>query len=167
MISLQIKNLGVLERFNAKLDKIHASNIKDGISGELAKVGAGYAQQLYTGSATATYETSGNGEANIIAKGHGILYREYGTGYIGEGTYEGNLPTRQFEFQSRGESQTTKGWEYHYWDNQHPQEALGGWYFGKNFTRGQKAEAQMWKTYIYLRDNKAQIVGDFLRAVNK
>lgn len=167
MISLQIENLGALSRFNDKLDKLHSTDIKDGIAGKLAETGASYAQGMYSGSATATYETYGNGEASIVATGNGILYREYGTGYVGEGTYEGNLPTREFRFESRNEQHTTHGWEYHYWDNQHPKQALGGWFFGNVFTRGQVAEAQMWKTYTYLRDNKGKIVKDFLRAVNK
>ena len=167
MISLQIENLGALKRFSDKLGKLYATDLSSAVAGELAKAGAQYAQQLYTGSATAVAEISGNGEATVTATGHGLLYREYGTGYVGEGTYEGNLPQRPFNFSSRGETFSLTEWTYHYWDKLHEKQALGGWYFNGKFTRGEPAQAQMWKTYLYLRENKAQIVQDFLRAVNK
>ena len=67
-----------------------------------------------------------------------MAFSEYGTGVVGKGTYEGELPTQKLEFESpSGVQQSTEGWQYNYRKEQGQTEM--DW-------TGFRANAQMFKT---------------------
>lgn len=86
-----------------------------------------------------------------------IAYREFGTGIIGENTYEGKLPTQTISFEDRqGVKWETSGWQYAYRFKQTRR--------GSPF-KGQVAKMPMFKTGQRLRayigsELKKDIKGD-------
>ena len=73
-----------------------------------------------------------------------IAYREFGTGIVGENSYEGKLPTQDISFEDlNGVEWTTKGWEYAYRYKQTQK--------GTPF-KGQKAQMPMYQTAKELRE---------------
>jgi hypothetical protein len=114
-----------------------------------------YAENQYTqyghSSVTVSYENHGS-TATIFANGNAVAFFEFGTGEVGRGTYpsESYLPSSGVPI--------TGDWEYYY-----PSEAkatvngVKGWWWGAKFVKGNKAEAEMWRTAEYIR-RKAHII---------
>lgn len=114
-----------------------------------------YAETQYTqyghSSVTVSYENHGS-RATIFANGNAVAFFEFGTGEVGRGTYpsESYLPSSGVPI--------TGDWEYYY-----PSEAkatvngVKGWWWGAKFVKGNKAEAEMWRTAEYIR-RKAHLI---------
>lgn len=66
------------------------------------------------------YSTGDKGSRKIIMSGEGLRYQEYGTGIVGDGTYEGKLPSEPITFESGKKIWTTSGWQYAYRNKQKP-----------------------------------------------
>ena len=117
-----------------------------------------YAEQQYAqyghSSITVSFEPHGT-RATIYAKGDAVAFFEFGTGEVGRGTYpsEAYLPSSGVPI--------TGEWEYYYIDKEHSHKdtvnGVKGWWWGANFVKGNKAEAEMWRTAEYIR-RKAHII---------
>ena len=145
----------VVERYGELLKEFRGAIIA------LCEDASEYAQQQYAqyghSNIIVSYEPHGN-RATISAKYAGksekspIAFFEFGTGEVGRGTYpsESYLPSSGVPI--------TGDWEYYY-----PSEAkatingVKGWWWGANFVKGNKAEAEMWRTAEYIR-RKAHII---------
>lgn len=157
-----------LNRFRQRLGVLQEPNLLEEITRELVSDGTKYLASLYEDPAIlVTSEVNGN-QAYIFAEGEQIAYLEYGTGYVGKGTYEGNLPpaTQVITFiDAFGYPMHTNGWEYYY-DNPRTKR-MGGWFYSDDdgelhFTEGDKAQAQMWQTAQHLRENAPNIINQVL-----
>ena len=86
--------------------------------------------------------------ATIYAKGNAVAFFEFGTGEYAKGTYQGNLPQSGVPL--------TGNWEYYY-KSEHKGERNGikGWFLDEErtiFLKGNEAEAEMWETSQYIRE---------------
>lgn len=161
---------GGLNRFAKRLESNSSDNFANVVANAIAEEGEKIATDKYLGTSVQVipHSEAVNGETSIIARGEGIAYMEFGTGLVGDGTYPdaSKLPKETLTFESpkpkKGEPSnpenihTTNGWEYYY-DNPKTK-VLGGWFYGKTFTRGQPAQAQMFYTSKELRDKIPEIV---------
>lgn len=147
-------DLSGLRNFTEKVKSIKSTyNDFNAILNKICEVGSSYAKSLYGNSqnASVSYQIKNENSATIYANGKKIAYMEYGTGEIGRGSYDGDLPTQNISFFSERlqTDVTLNGWVYSYAneldDSQEPWD-------------GFSAKAQMWKTANYLRDNIASIV---------
>lgn len=150
--------------------KAHKGQVKlDMVCKEVANLGVEICAEEYakTGvNPTSITANINNNSVNLIAHGSHLAFSEYGTGLVGEGTYEGDLPTQTLIFESpKGEQQSTQGWEYYY--NNPKTKIMGGWFYGNNFTQGQKAQAQMWKTSRRLREEMPKQIKEKLKRSGK
>ena len=114
-----------------------------------------YAENQYTqyghSSVTVSYENHGS-TATIFANGNAVAFFEFGTGEVGRGTYpsETYLPSSGVPI--------TGDWEYYYpSDAKATVNGVKGWWWGAKFVKGNKAEAEMWRTAEYIR-RKAHII---------
>ncbi len=149
-----------LDRYYSKLKNISGENLQENALELLVDKGMENAKYEYGGTHFEVESEVDNNKARIIASGSGIAYDEYGTGLVGEGTYEGELPTQTLTFESPKRKSwdsrpprinTTHGWEYYY-DN--PETKMsGGWFtvFG-GFVRGQVASMRMYRTAKSLKE---------------
>lgn len=146
-----------ITNFRNRLQKLKQTT-SDELALAISKYGSDYAQSLYSGdSIMVSAENTGNGKAKITAEGKQVAFLEYGTGLVGKGSYEGNLPTEPITFESAGKTHTTNGWEYYY-DNPDTKATVNnvkGWFWGNNFSEGWKAQAQMWHTAEHIRKGGA------------
>lgn len=135
--------------FSAKL-QVASKDLPQQCANKIAEEGVEIATQLYDGKAivSANFGTGGNSE--IIAKGKGIMFQEYGTGTRGEGTYdESKLPSQTFEFESpQGVPRKTDGWVYNYMKKLY--------YPNKEDVEGHPAGRQMLDTSLALRQKYAK-----------
>lgn len=155
-----------LNRFRQRLGVLQDNNLLEEITRELVSEGTKHLTSLYNDtSILVTSEVNGN-QAYIFAEGEKIAYLEYGTGYIGEKTYDGKLPEIEITFiDAFGIPQRTEGWEYYY-DNPRTKR-MGGWFYTDDdgelhFTEGDVAQAQMWRTAQWLRENAYNIINQVL-----
>ena len=86
--------------------------------------------------------------ATIYAKGKAVAFFEFGTGEYAKGTYQGELPQSGVPL--------TGNWEYYY-KSEHKGEKNGikGWFLDEEktlFVKGNPAEAEMWETSQYIRE---------------
>ena len=149
-----------LDRYYSKLQNIKGDVLQQNALELLVDKGMSEAQTEYGGTHFEVASEVDDKNARIIASGSGIAYDEYGTGLVGEGTYEGELPTQTLTFISpkrkAGDTRpprvnTTQGWEYYY-DNPETK-FMGGWFMGKGgFTRGQVASMRMYRTAKSLKE---------------
>ena len=114
-----------------------------------------YAENQYSqyghSSVTVSYENHGS-TATIFANGNAVAFFEFGTGEVGRGTYpsETYLPSSGVPI--------TGDWEYYYpSDAKATVNGVKGWWWGAKFVKGNKAEAEMWRTAEYIR-RKAHII---------
>lgn len=114
-----------------------------------------YAENQYTqyghSSVTVSYENHGS-TATIFANGNAVAFFEFGTGEVGRGTYpsETYLPSSGVPI--------TGDWEYYYpSDAKATVNGVKGWWWGAKFVKGNKAEAEMWRTAEYIR-RKAHLI---------
>lgn len=176
-----MKNIDVsgLNNFAENIKKYKViGNISNELSERVAQRGVEIAQQEYTyitekgeekTIANVYFEEKGtDGEKRIIASGKKLRYKEFGTGLVGEGTYPGELPTQTFRFNSPKDPknkvqypQVTKGWVYYYPNKR--TKVLGGWFTGKVFRTGEKAQHQMYTTAKTLKSEVPQIARDLIK----
>ena len=114
-----------------------------------------YAENQYSqyghSSVTVSYENHGS-TATIFANGNAVAFFEFGTGEVGRGTYpsETYLPSSGVPI--------TGDWEYYYpSDAKATVNGVKGWWWGAKFVKGNKADAEMWRTAEYIR-RKAHII---------
>ena len=114
-----------------------------------------FAENQYTqyghSSVTVSYENHGT-TATIFANGNAVAFFEFGTGEIGRGTYpsESYLPASGVPI--------TGDWQYYYpSDAKATVNGVKGWWWGAKFVKGNKAEAEMWRTAEYVR-KKAHLI---------
>jgi hypothetical protein len=125
---------------------------------ELCEDAKTYAENQYSqyghSSITVDFEPHGT-RATIYAKGDAVAFFEFGTGEVGRGTYpsESYLPSSGVPI--------TGNWEYYYIDEENSRKdtvnGVKGWWWGAKFVKGNKAEAEMWRTAEYIR-RKAHII---------
>ena len=158
-----------LADISERLDKIDGGKMAGVIAEALTERGEEIAKQQYGGTHITVESTSvSNGKSQIIAKGKGIAYMEFGTGLTGQGTYQGKLPDRTLTFESpKGIKQTTQGWVYNYPNKYTKPQGLGGWFFGATFTTGQVARAQMFNTGRQLHKEYIGIAKSALKGEEK
>ena len=161
-MSISIKGL---QNFKKKVASYkNFDNVCERVAQRIADRGSEIAQSEY-GERTVDIQViqgEAEGSRKIVAKGRGLAFDEFGTGLVGQGTYEGNLPTETIEFESpKGSPQSTQGWEYYY---PNPQTKVdGGWYAGKVFHRGQPAKAQMFNTSVKLKNEIKEIAKGIIK----
>lgn len=97
------------------------------------------------------YENKGK-TASIYAYGDQVAFYEFGTGRVGENTYQGTLPTSQVPI--------TDSWIYFYPSSAKRVTKSGseGWFWEKKFHRGIRAEAEMWETREFIKQEAKYIV---------
>lgn len=159
-----------LEALSNKISNMSNSLEVDSVAEALAERGKDIAEALYSSNNVQVSRTEvQNGQAEIIASGKGVAYMEFGTGETGRGTYEGNLPTQTLVFESpKGKPQSTQGWVYYYPNRPiNYTKFFGGWFFGKTFTTGQPAQAQMFKTHRQLQNEYVDIAKSVIKGEKK
>lgn len=120
-----------------------------------------YAQQEYSQygrtDITVNYDNGGK-RATISANGEQVAFYEFGTGRVGEGTYQGNLPTSDVPI--------TSSWYYYYPSTAKRTSAKGneGWWWDNTFQRGIQAEAEMYKTSQFIRQQARYIIQAYFKA---
>lgn len=130
-----------LDRYYSKLKGITSGEYGEKVRDLLVREGVQEAQSQYAGTHFQVDSQTDENKGTIIASGKGIAYVEYGTGLVGEGTYEGETPKSGVPI--------TGDWKYYY---DSPHKILGGWFYGKTFTRGRVAGMQMFNTAKSLRE---------------
>ena len=97
------------------------------------------------------YENKGK-TASIYAYGDQVAFYEFGTGRVGENTYQGTLPASQVPI--------TDSWIYFYPSSAKRVTKSGseGWFWEKKFHRGIRAEAEMWETREFIKQEAKYIV---------
>ena len=107
-------------------------------------------------SITVEYENHGT-TATIYAKGNAVAFFEFGTGEYAKGTYQGNLPSSGVPI--------TGNWEYYY-KSEHKTDKNGikGWTWGSNFVKGNPAEAEMWETSQFIRQQAHIIIQKYFQS---
>jgi hypothetical protein len=150
-----------LDNFKRKLNFLKKKNWEDFINDILEKicsVGIEYASSLYSGDIQVSKQIVEKGKsAKIIAEGNKIAYLEFGTGEMGRGSYEGQLPDITLRFHSNrlGQDVELNGWTYSYANYLNPEQQM--W-------QGFEAKAQMWKTSQYLKKIIPQIIREVAKS---
>ena len=139
----------VLTEYGTKLKDFRKAIMK------LGKKARKFAEEKYSehGHSSITVEFEPHGTtATIYAKGNAVAFFEFGTGEVGRGTYpsETYLPSSGVPI--------TGDWEYYYpSDAKATVNGVKGWWWGAKFVKGNKAEAEMWRTAEYIR-RKAHLI---------
>lgn len=129
-----------LDRYYSKLKNITSGELGKKAVDLLVDKGVQEASVQYAGTHFQVASKKDKAKGTIVASGKGIAYVEYGTGLVGEGTYEGKTPQSGVPI--------TGKWQYFY---DSPHKILGGWFYGNTFTRGRVAGMQMFNTAKSLR----------------
>lgn len=99
------------------------------------------------------YENKGK-TASIYAYGDQVAFYEFGTGRVGENTYQGTLPTSKVPI--------TDSWIYYYPNEKTKRTSSRtgeeGWFWDNKFHRGIRAEAEMWETREFIKQEAKYIV---------
>lgn len=97
------------------------------------------------------YDNNGK-TASIYAYGDQVAFYEFGTGRVGENTYQGEKPTSGVPI--------TDSWIYFYPSSAKRVTKSGteGWFWDNKFHRGIRAEAEMWETKEFIRREAKYIV---------
>lgn len=158
------KNLGELKHFIGVLGAYEQAlkNFESAMK-EICVKASIYAESRYSyyGHSSITVSFSPKGKrATIYAKGTAIAFFEFGTGEVGEGTYNGELP-------QSGVPITTK-WDYYYLPSEHKGEKNNqlGWWWGNAFIRGIEAEAEMWDTAQFIKRESGKIMQDYFKKIS-
>jgi len=161
-------NIKGLQNFARKVASYKRSDdLNEKVAQIIAERGVEIAKDLYGSKKVNVTIQSTNikGNRKIVAEGKGLAFEEFGTGLVGKGTYDGNLPTEPIEFESpKGKPQRTEGWEYYYPNKD--TKVNGGWYAGKVFHRGQIAKAQMFETAKQLKTEIKDLSKDAIKGGN-
>lgn len=156
-------DLSGLENFKKRLANINTQSLAEKIVIAFCNKGSEYAQSLYGGESITVQPKSISGNRGSIvaidSKGEKatIGYLEFGTGVRGEGSYEGTLPTQDITFEAYNRQVTVDKWTYNYAYNYEPQ-------LRTTQVQGATAQAQMWNTAKYLRENAVAIIKQVLGA---
>lgn len=158
-MGIKITGLKSLDKFDDRVQKMRTNNLANRVAVAIAEEGVRIAEDRYRSTGvndvSIYYENNGDGNTKIIAEGEGLNYIEFGTGIMGKGTYpdDSKLPNELIEFESRGEKQSTQGWEYNYYKEQNKSKYpnLPDW-------TGFQANAQMFYTSEDIRNSIPQIV---------
>ena len=143
MGGVKVKN--GLDRYLEKLKKHKGRYSESKITRLVGTIGVQTAREEYSRTGVTPESLRAEtreGGVDIVATGEHLAFSEYGTGVEGKKSkYEGQLPTETLTFESRGSQQTTQGWEYNYFKEQHKDENpnIPDW-------TGVPANAQMFKT---------------------
>ena len=127
---------------------------------ELCEKASDFARKKYSehghSSIKVEYENHGT-RATIYAKGNAVAFFEFGTGEYAKGTYQGNLPQSGVP--------ETEEWVYYY-QSPHKTERNGekGWIWGHAFMKGNPAEAEMWETSQYIREQAHIIIQKYFQS---
>ena len=109
-------------------------------------------------SITVSYEPHGT-RATIYAKGNAVAFFEFGTGEYASGSYKGSLPQSGVPI--------TGDWQYYYEEppsgHKVTLNGVKGWFWGDNFVTGNKAEAEMWETSQYIRQQAHIIIQKYFQ----
>ena len=123
---------------------------------ELCERASQFARDKYSeyghSSITVDYENHGT-TATIYAKGRAVAFFEFGTGEYAKGSYNGKLPESGVPI--------TGNWEYYYETPPNKKFTLygvKGWFWNGQFVTGNKAEAEMWETSQYIRQQAKSII---------
>ena len=147
-------------KFAKRIANLQKKNVSDIIAENIAIRGEEIAREEYgNADVIISHTIPTQGQVQVVAEGEKISYMEFGTGIVGSGTYEGNLPTQPISFVSpkkSGDSHTTEGWEYNY-PNEKTKKDGQGWYYKGEYTQGEPAQAQMFKTAQRLRTELTDI----------
>ena len=163
-MGISIKSKGLLN-FRNKLGNVDFTDLKNDVANAIAERGVEIAKTNYgSESIQVTSQFIGNGRAIILAKGDQIGYLEFGTGIAGKGKYpdETKLPKEKLIFKSRGETQSTDGWEYNYFKEQKVKQGVPNADLIKDVT-GRPPQAQMFYTGQKLRKETKSIIKKVLR----
>ena len=117
---MSVKKTNTLNRFLGNLNRYKKSIDTDKIADVIGDIGSNVAREEYSTSSVIPNEIRkeiiGN-SVEIIAVGEKLAFSEFGTGILGEGTYQGELPSKSLKLQfesPQGVQQSTDGWEYNY-----------------------------------------------------
>ena len=129
---------------------------------ELCERASQFARDKYSdyghSSITVEYENQGT-TATIYAKGRAVAFFEFGTGEYASGSYKGKLPQSGVPI--------TGNWEYYYEEPPSGRKAIlsgvKGWFWKGNFVTGNKAEAEMWETSQYIREQAHLIIRNYFK----
>lgn len=159
-----------LDNFQKRLESFSKlKNINQTLADKIAERGVELAKENYSGYERVSVdkqETEKPGKMQIIAKGKGLAFVEFGTGNTGEGTYPDKdmLPKDTIEFESpKGTPQKTQGYVYYYPNKK--TKVNGGWYANGVFHKGQRAKAQMFYTSQQIRRECGEIVKETIREI--
>jgi hypothetical protein len=149
----------VLQRYSELLNSFHSA------MEELCAKATKFAKKQYSNEQhfeiTVDYKNYGR-MATIYANGEQVAFYEFGTGKVGSGTYWGNLPTSDVPI--------TVSWEYYYPSKAKRKSSYTGeegWFFENKFQKGIVAEAEMWKTAEYIRQQAPIIIKNHLNIMAK
>ena len=149
-----------LNRYLQKLKNIAKIDYAETVASIIADKGVEIAKAEYAVTSKHTKVTSEKkgSKATVVASRKGLTFIEYGTGLVGQGTYDGKLPTSGVPI--------TGNWEYYY---DSPHKKNGGWYFGNTFTEGRVAGMQMYRTAKSLGEyvKKGELVEDLKKELRK
>lgn len=147
-----------LKKVDGFLDKISSEEMRNKIANEIAKKGAEFAAEEYSGeNVVVLTNNDSDGKAKIVAQGQEVAYIEFGTGEEGRGTYPGILPSSGIPL--------TGSWHYYY-PSKHKRTSKNGtlgWFHNKKFHIGRKAGACMWRTAIELRKDALDIAKSVIK----
>lgn len=158
-------DLSGLNDFNERIARLTQTDVKSTVKAELTAEAEQTLTMYYPTDVVSTTDTSTG--FLLIGNGNGLWFREFGTGFIGEGTYPDStkLPTQTLSFISYNLPWTTQGWEYHY--NPITQK-IGYWYDSNGGVHyGQVAQAGFYQTAMWLRNNAGQIIHNALMGVEE
>ena len=157
-------DLSPLTRFIEKVEKVNPIELAGESTIALKQHFEWQIQDYYPG-ATVNYlspQVTGNRVKTTLELHYPELwFKEYGTGYIGQQyPYMGELPKEQLRFYSRGQWQTTQGWEYAY----HPDtQKQGYWTWRGQKYYGNAPVMGFAKTTNYLWFNGLKIISQYLQ----
>ena len=155
-----------LNHFLNSIKKYNKHINQSKITEVVGEIGVDIAKAEYVGDSESStdrdirYEINGD-NVEIIARGEKLAFSEFGTGVLGQGTYEGNLPSASMKlmFESpKGVQQSTDGWEYNYRAEQAKKKGV----VLKDF-RGRPAKAQMFNTSLRLQSELGGKILDYIR----
>lgn len=129
---------------------------------ELCERASQFARDKYSehghSSITVSYENHGT-TATIYARGNAVAFFEFGTGEYASGSYKGSIPQSGVPI--------TGKWEYYYEEpvsgHKVTLNGVKGWFWNGQFVTGNKAEAEMWETSQYIREQAHLIFREYFQ----
>ena len=112
------------------------------------------------GHSSITVGYTNNGKtATIYSHGNAVAFFEFGTGEYASGSYKGSIPQSGVPI--------TEKWEYYYEEpasgHKVTLNGVKGWFWKGNFVTGNKAEAEMWETSQFIRQQAKIIIQNYFQ----